>query len=65
MKKQYNYYMDDHCKAMIAFIRAQDPQGIQMLNDSQIVERLIRKRAEALGYKDKDHFTYYESLRVK
>lgn len=50
-KKQFNYYLDAEVKYMIEHIRAHDPNEISMLNDSQIVERLIKKRAEQLGYK--------------
>lgn len=50
-KKQFNYYLDADVKYMIEYIRTHDPNEISMLNDSQIVERLIKKRAEQLGYK--------------
>lgn len=50
-KKQFNYYLDGEVKLMIEYIRAHDPNEISMLNDSQVVERLIKKRAEQLGYK--------------
>lgn len=50
-KKQFNYYLDGEIKYMIEYIRTHDPNEISMLNDSQVVERLIKKRAEVLGYK--------------
>ncbi len=50
MKKQYNYYMDSDCKKMIEHIRNKDSLQVSLLNDSQIVEYLIREKARSLGY---------------